>query len=277
MRPLIFILSSCLSATACQDFIGSEFPRSAVAFSPPAHFRLWWKVVEACSGRRASFDAVEWYKVSVFDGLTLRGDHAAGVWFANGNRIVISDAWIGQGSLVRHEMLHAILGSGAHNPDIFGGTCTDEVVCGRDCGDQTPLPGAVEIPVGLLEVKADFYPVAPSISEHGRRAVVVVHVRNPTIDNVFVSAGRFSEAQCAVGFRIAAAGRDRVVQGCRYLGYNPADARVYLKRGENRRLLFEVDLGISRYGSPSIGAEDVTISAIFLDHMVHPRSVTILP
>ena len=220
------------------------------------------------------FSTIGWYKAA---GLTIRGEHAGGIWFEHKNRIVMSNAYIPDGFVVRHEMLHAILGMGAHPPDMFRIACADEVACGRACRDSTALPDAVEIPVGRLQVKADFFPASPSITEHGQRAVVVVHVRNPTISNVFVPASRFAQSGCAVGFQIASAKLDRVARRCRTFNYNPVDGRVYFRRGENRRMVFEVDFGISLNGLGSTGAEPVTVSAILLDTIHHSRSVTVLP
>jgi hypothetical protein len=274
VRRFSLLFGICLASTACQDFLGTEFPEQAVAISPPAHFRVWWEVIESCTGRRVPFSAIDWYKT---DWLTVRGDHAGGVWYEKGNRIVMANSYIGDGFVVRHEMLHAILGMGAHPPDMFRVACADEVACGRGCRDSTALSESVEIAVDQLQVKADFFPASPSISEHGQRAVVVVHVRNPTIRKVFVPASRFAQSGCAVGFQISSTKLDRVEQRCRYLNYHPGDGRVYFTPGENRRMVFEVDLSIHMNGLASVGPEPVTVSAVLLDNLRDSRSVTVLP
>ena len=92
--------------------------RQREPFVPPPQYRVWWEVVEACSGRRAPFDAVAWFKVPVGE-LVVRGETAAGAWFVFGNRIAIVDAWLNGDPLVRHEMLHAILETGDHPKEYF--------------------------------------------------------------------------------------------------------------------------------------------------------------
>jgi hypothetical protein len=270
------MLAFALATTACQGLFDPDFPPAAIPISPPPQYRVWWEVVESCSGRRTAFDAVTWFRVPVGH-LTVRGESAAGAWFVSGNRIALADGWKDDGSLVRHEILHAILRTGSHPREYFQGSCADEVVCGRDCQDPRALTGALQLSVDVLEVDAVLYPLATSLGQHEGRATVVVRVRNPTNANAFLPAQRFGEASCAVGFLIASESEPGWAElGCGYLGYNESDARIYFRPGESRRLLFEVDLRGPTYGGP-LHAGAITVGAIFADNFRKTTYATIRP
>jgi len=271
------VLAFCLATTACSDLFEPDFPPFAVEAQPPLQYRVWWEVVESCSGRTAPFSAVSWYRAPIGSGLQVKGESAAGVWFESGNRIVIADGWKDSGPLVRHEMLHAILHTGSHPREQFRGSCTDEVLCGRDCLADVALPGAIPMVVELLEVDADLFPSAPSLTVHDGKVVVVVRVRNPATANVFVPAERFAQASCAVGFVVTStADSSRFDLDCTYLNYNQRDARVYFRPGETRRLLFEVDLRVPTRGG-LFRAEAITLSAILVDRVRVTDFVMIQP
>jgi hypothetical protein len=136
-------------------------------------------VVESCSGHTTDFDAVRWYRVPIGAGLTVDGASAAGAWFADENSIAIGDGWRTNGSLVRHEILHAILRTGSHPEEYFRDACGDEVLCGRDCLNDVVLPHAIPLAVEQLNVDATLFPRLPSLARDGGKAVVVVRVRNP--------------------------------------------------------------------------------------------------
>ena len=264
-----------LALSAC-DLWKSDFPESAVAFTPPPQYRAWWQVVESCAGKRASFDGVSWYTVEPQQ-LVVHGDNAAGAWFAENNSIVVVQNWVTQGSLVRHEMLHAILETGDHPIRDFNVRCADEVICGRECLPSDALPGAREVSVDVLHVEAVMFPPTVSLGIGEGKATIVVRVRNPTSTNIFVRAERFGEARCAVGFVIASIPDSRDADlDCQYLSYNERDSNVYFRAGETQRLLFDVDLRVPAFGRPlSIGA--ISISAIIADSFRETAYARVVP
>jgi hypothetical protein len=269
---LSHILVGCLAAIGCRDVFEPEFPPSAVAVPAPPEYRVWWEVVESCSGRTAPFNTVTWYRAPIGSGLSVNGESAAGAWFVSGNRIVIGDGWKGSGPLVRHEILHAILRTGLHPREQFRGSCEDEVICGRDCTTEMVLPGAILLPVERLEVSAELFPESPSLRRDLGRATVVVRARNPLSVNAYVSAQRFAEASCPFGFVLTSvADPDLADWDCRYFAYSPSDARVYFRPGETRRIVFELDLRVH------FGAGPVTLGAVLLDQVQGKTEVVIQP
>ena len=275
MQRLFYALSLCLGTAACSDVFEPEFPPNAVLIPSPPQYRVWWEVVESCSGHTADFNAVRWYRVPIGEGLTVDGESAAGAWFAAENSIAIGDGWRTVGSLVRHEILHAVLQTGSHPAEYFVGACGDEVACGRDCLDEVTLPNAIPLAVEQLNVDATLFPKLPSLARDDGNAAVVVRVRNPYGVNAFVNAQRFAQASCPVGFVLTSVSDpDRSDEDCRYLHYNAADARVYFRPYEMRHLIFDLNLRSS--GGP-FRAEAVTVSAILMDQRRGAWPTTISP
>ncbi len=101
-------------------------PSAAVAFTPPPAFELWWTATEQCSELRGSFDQVQWYvvpNVETFDGGA--GTPVVGVWSAvdGAIRITVAGAYQNSELVIRHEMLHALLGQKGHPDMFFGDRC----------------------------------------------------------------------------------------------------------------------------------------------------------
>ena len=232
-------------------------------------------MVESCSGHTAAFDAVRWYRVPIGQGLTVDGQSAAGAWFASENSIAIGDGWRAVGSLVRHEILHAILHTGSHPTEYFRDACGDEVACVRDCLDDVALPHAILLAVEQLNVDATLFPKLPSLERDEGNAVVVVRVRNPYGVNAFVDAQRFAQATCPVGFVLTSVSDPRRSdEDCRILHYNADDTRVYFRPYEMRHLIFDLNL---RDSGGSFHAEAVTVSAILMDQRRGAWPTTIAP
>jgi len=125
---------------ACADVVGP--PSGAVRFTPSVRYRGWWALVEACSGRRADFDAVHWYVLPNEASFQLEGQTVNGAFFPAGNEIVLGDGEQLDGLLVRHEMLHALLprNTPGHPREYFLGRCGDVVVCEGQCQSDAGGP-----------------------------------------------------------------------------------------------------------------------------------------
>ena len=274
MRFFVGATVICLGGAACGLEVTSDFPPTAVQFAAPQMFRAWWQIVEGCSAKRRPFDAVSWYQVRPGE-LTIRGATAAGAWFVDGNRIVLTDWALRAGALVRHEMLHALLETGGHPGEFFQGKCGDEVACGRECGAQQRLPDAQPLALEQLETTVALFPAAPSIVGHEGRVTIVVSVRNPASGNGYVTLERLLEGQCSVGFIVESADDPFWRKlACEYLP-SADDARVYFRPGERRRVLFEVDLRRPTIGSLRPGP--ITVSAILGDNIRQSIVTTVQP
>ena len=91
---------------ACLDpsFTASVFGRRP--FPAPATYQTWWASTERCSGLRGSFGRVSWY---LADGIQGDGAVAKARW-SPPHDIIIVAGYEGDDFIVRHEMLHDLLG-----------------------------------------------------------------------------------------------------------------------------------------------------------------------
>jgi hypothetical protein len=166
LATLVAILVACDKAPL------SPFPANAIALTPPARYAAWWQLTEACSGVTGNLAAVDWYVVPNTNEFTLEGEGVNGAWYQDGNRIALGDSEIFDGSLVRHEMLHALLQSGNHPRNEFLGNCGDIVVCIDKCvsdaggppdtSDAAPVLGRDSLTYGLIVVPNTFSASADS-------------------------------------------------------------------------------------------------------------------
>ncbi len=130
--PLWF--AACQSATAPTPTL----PTGAVSMAAPAAYRAWWQIVQECSGLSGDFNAVSWYQVPATTTFAVPGSgQANGVWYSNGNIIVVAGDSASSGQIVRHEMLHALIGPvSGHPAQYFGTKCGGEVACATTCATE---------------------------------------------------------------------------------------------------------------------------------------------
>ncbi len=118
MRPrrFIFLLGTLALLGGCGFDVAGEQPMAA-----PDVYRLWWDKTEACSGLSGDFDRVEWLVVPGH-GFTCSSGQCAGHWESD-HRIFIAQDWAQNEMVVRHEMLHDLLGRPGHPNPPFGHGC----------------------------------------------------------------------------------------------------------------------------------------------------------
>ena len=76
-------------------------PEGDVPLEPPAVYREWWAKTQACSGLTGDFDRIRW------------SDH----------HIFLASEWSMDEMVVRHEMLHDLIGRPGHPTPPFGRGC----------------------------------------------------------------------------------------------------------------------------------------------------------
>jgi hypothetical protein len=176
---------------ACERAVAPAFADGAQKFLAPPAYQLWWTMTQECSGRRASLSAVRWYVVPGAQTVAIDGERYEGYWSPIGNSIVVAEATMLDGALVRHEMLHALLGDGAHAREQFLERCGGVVECNERCvADAGPLPpldaSVPRVGPDVLEVDVAVSPQAPSPARHGGYFTMTVTVRNPWPNQVVV-------------------------------------------------------------------------------------------
>ena len=176
-----------------------HFPDNAIPLDVQPQFALWWRMTQACSGLRGDLGAVHWYLQPDVETLQIPGDHDqqyGGYWWAIGNRILLTEKAVTDGWLVRHEMLHALIGRAGHPRGQFFDRCGGIVTCAGDCQREAgsgPPPGAdaAEIDATELDVSVSVVP-SPSfgLHEHGGWFAYVVTATNPRPAPVWVRVRR---------------------------------------------------------------------------------------
>ena len=116
------LLSSCASLAAPHQV---PLPLGAVEIAAPAIYREWSDRTEACSGLSRSFSAVRWYVVPGAETFQTEKGPKVGMWMSKGgsDRIVIAGQYRNSEMVVRHELLHHLLGQEGHPDGYFVTRC----------------------------------------------------------------------------------------------------------------------------------------------------------
>lgn len=115
-----------IPASGCDRLLTQPDPlpavRGAVPMTPPSSYAKWYAETEACSGLTGRFDRLRWWTAPGRSFQLETGPQADGLWDASGN-IVIASALIHDQHLVRHEMLHDLIGEPGHPAHYFRDRC----------------------------------------------------------------------------------------------------------------------------------------------------------
>ena len=236
--PLLGLALACNEVTA--------LPPGSRPFVPPPEYRLWWSMTEACSGLHGSFSSVDWY---VVPGTTeLPGTHGEyqGEWFVQGNRISLASAQQFDGSLVRHEMLHSLLGVDGHPRNQFLDRCAGTVVCERECiRDASPFPDAPAatpiVPASSLEIGLELLPRPTSATAYDGYFGLIVTAHNPADHAVVVRLPPYGSGNLGVSFSYSMGSHADDGVGTFVVAYDPQ--ALFFRPGETKHQIFDMRIG----------------------------------
>lgn len=241
MRRLLPLFALLLAG--CDLPTSVPFPAGAQRFDPPSVYREWWSETEACIGLTALYDAITWYYVPGAETLDGTPEGYNGEWFASGNRIVFADDARFWGDLVRHEMLHAILGrrSLTHPRQAFVVRCGGVVVCEGEClaaagPPSKPPTNARTVPPESLEIGVTVTPAVPSSAILDGYFTMIVTARNPSSDTVIVELPPPGDYGPPVSFSYDVRG---AYGGQSYDARAWAPEVTWFAPGETKRFLFD--------------------------------------
>jgi hypothetical protein len=139
-------------------------------------------MVESCSGIYRPLANVTWFGIpgSAFE---LNGEIVTGYWTEASNRIVLADSARFDGSVVRHEMLHALIRQSGHPRSEFLQKCAGLVSCTPACVTDAGPPGNANIgypgvPPDSIDVSIEILPNPPTFAVDGGVFSVVVSAHN---------------------------------------------------------------------------------------------------
>jgi hypothetical protein len=109
-----------LGSAAC----GYE-PNGAAPLDVPPIYRQWWAEIEQCAHKQGAFDRVHFWVIKG-DKFPCPNGPCAGHW-SSPHDVYIAETWVYNASLVKHEMLHDVLGTGGHPVNVFGANACDVI------------------------------------------------------------------------------------------------------------------------------------------------------
>jgi hypothetical protein len=127
LRRAAFIFSLPATLLSCATLAPnlSTLPLGAVALAAPPVYQLWQRSTEDCSGLTADFSTTKFYVVPGVSTFSTEDGPKVGLWSREGktNRIVIAGNYVEHEMVVRHEMLHELLGHEGHPAEYFINRC----------------------------------------------------------------------------------------------------------------------------------------------------------
>lgn len=245
--PVLILLAA---AAAC-DSMAPRLPPGAERFTPPAVYRQWWALTEACSGRSGRFGDVRWYRVPGATDIPLGdGTMVNGLWDPEGSRIVLAGGSVLEGDLVRHEMLHALLRSGGHDRAAFVGRCGGTVVCIGPCLTEggpapPPDPAAVAVAPTALEMGVEVSPTNPGAGVNDGMFMMIVTARNAATTPVIVQLPPSGDAGPSLTFAYRITGGGGVAESNTR---EDAPEETRFGTGEEKRFIFDFHVGHDNNG-----------------------------
>ncbi len=115
VRTLVAVAG--LMTTACSGFE----PDGAEPIAASAQFHAWWSATEACAGLTGDLGRVE-FAIVPGQAFACPTGWCVGRW-EPGHRIYLAGDYVGNELVVRHEMLHELLGQSGHPPAYFEQRC----------------------------------------------------------------------------------------------------------------------------------------------------------
>jgi hypothetical protein len=103
----------------------STLPEGAELFEAPGVYEVWWARTEVCAELRGRFEDVTWYVVPGARTFDTETGEKVGYWVksSQGTRIVLAGDYQDHELVVRHEILHDLLGREGHPDDYFRDRC----------------------------------------------------------------------------------------------------------------------------------------------------------
>jgi len=221
---------------------------------------------------------VAWYVVA---GATMVSEGTGdfnGIWSQGGNTIVLAGGSQLDGSLVRHEMLHALLYGGGHPRALFLGACGGVVACEDECITEAgppPMPAAntPRVPPDSIVVNIELDPSMPDGATFGGWFALTVTARNPANHPVVVLLPPSGDAGPSGSFSWSLTGQTTAIYDDR--AYDPGVA--YFAAGETKRDVLDLFVAGSTDGRGDMAPGDYIAVGGYGNHGGAALLVTLVP
>lgn len=121
-RAVEFVLAVPIAGCAAS---GKALPVGAVPMPTPVVFQEWYQRTQECSGLRGTFSALSWFVIPGVSSFRTDDGPAVGMW-KKGRRtgtIILAGNFVDRELVVRHEMLHSLIGRSGHPSGFFIERC----------------------------------------------------------------------------------------------------------------------------------------------------------
>lgn len=97
-------------------------PTGSTRLSPLLAYSRWWAEMQQCSGVQGDLSRIQWYEVSG-NSFRCRIGECAALWIPP-HAIYVASDFVGNRTVVAHEMLHELLRTGEHPNPPFSKGCS---------------------------------------------------------------------------------------------------------------------------------------------------------
>jgi hypothetical protein len=104
---------------------GKSLPLGAVPMPAPPVFQEWFERTQECSGLQGTFAALRWFVIPGVSSFQTRDGPAVGMWKKGqgSGSIILAGNLADRELVVRHEMLHSLIGRSGHPSKLFIERC----------------------------------------------------------------------------------------------------------------------------------------------------------
>ena len=142
LRSLFVSVALLATLAACRDVslaaapTPPALPDGAQELTPLATYAQWWQDTEDCAGLRGDLSRVTWFVVPNRTSFRYQDASYDGYWWNGVHWILLAGDKVNDAAIVRHEMLHELLGRGDHPALYFQQRCAAVVACNEACRED---------------------------------------------------------------------------------------------------------------------------------------------
>jgi hypothetical protein len=234
MRRAVLLLAL---AGCGENIVDPKLPEASSRFDPPQSYTRWWNMVQSCSGAVGDLSAVSWYRTAL-PLIPLDGSSVTAYWSQATNRVVVTDQFLLDGAVIRHEMLHSLIRRAGHPREYFVEKCGGVVHCEDACIEPGSEPsGALPLVEATeLDLQVSVEPGAPGIGLENGLFSVIVTATNPASHAVRVVVRPRPPGGDLITFTLSMMGAHRVPG--RFVRARDPSQSVFMA-GEMKRHVFD--------------------------------------
>jgi hypothetical protein len=103
----------------------SPLPDGAITIEAPLEYAVWFERTERCAGLSGRLTSIEFQVIPGVDSFPTDQGMKVGMWTRHGDHhtIIVAGNYRNHEMVVRHEMLHSLIGQSGHPAEYFAVRC----------------------------------------------------------------------------------------------------------------------------------------------------------